>query len=114
MRLAILAAGLVLVGCASPQQLRATVGSASNFQLCRAIMLAPSDVAEIARGEASRRQLDCGPYAAGILQNEQANNAATNAYVQRLLTPAPQLSPPRTTNCTSRRTSNNTIVTDCW
>lgn len=114
MKLAILAAGLVLVGCASPQQLRATVGNASNFQLCRAIILAPSDVAGIAREEAVRRRLDCAPYTAGVLQNEQASDAATNAYVQRLLTPAPLPAPPRSLNCTSRRTSNNSIVTDCW
>lgn len=114
MKLAIVAAGLVLAGCASPEQLRASVGGASNFQLCRAVMLAPSNVAGIAREEAGRRRLDCGPYAAGVLQNEQANDAATNAYVQRLLTPAPMPAPPRTTNCTSRRTSNNTVVTDCW
>ena len=85
----LLVPALLAAGCTSLADLQATVGNASNFQLCRAMMLASSDVANIARGEAARRSLDCAPYATAVMQQEQANNAATNALARQLLAPPP-------------------------
>lgn len=105
------ATALTLASCATPEQLQARVGNASNFQLCRAIMLAPQNVAQIAREEASRRSLDCEPYASGVLQSERANDAAANALAQRLLSPPqPAYQPP--VSCRSYRIGN-TVQTDC-
>lgn len=101
----------VLAGCATLADLQATVGNASNFQLCRAMILASSDVANIARGEAARRGLDCAPYAAAVMQQEQANNAATNALARQLLTPAPRPFPAPVT-CETYR-AGTSLQTTC-
>jgi hypothetical protein len=100
----------VLCGCQTPEDLQRTVGNASNYQLCRAIMLAPAQVADIARGEAARRSLDCAPYAGLVLQGQQAQDAAGNQALQNLLRPAP---PPRQmTSCRSYWLGNQ-LQTDC-
>ncbi len=116
-KLALLAVA-ALVGCASPQQLRQTVGNASNFQLCRAIFLAPRDVAQIATEEAQRRSLDCAPYASAVFQNEAQADAARSALAQQLLmqshpqTPFVPLQIPQPINCQSYR-MGNTIQSTC-
>jgi hypothetical protein len=114
MRRLLLPVILLVGGCATEESLRATVGNASNFQLCRAIMLAPQNVANIARGEAASRNLDCAPYAGLIMQNQQASDAATSQAIQNLLRPAPppQIQLPQQTNCTSYRIGN-TVQTNC-
>lgn len=83
--LATIAVGVALSACQSIEDLQARVGNASNFQLCRAIFLAPNNVATIARGEAERRALDCRPYASAVFQNEAQADAARNALAQQLL-----------------------------
>lgn len=102
---------LALAGCASqnPDALRERVGGASNFQLCRAVFLAPGEVAQIAQDEAQRRSLDCRPYASAVFQNEAQANAARNALAWRLLTPPPVQ---QMRSCNSYRVGN-TIQTDC-
>jgi len=107
---AILAA---LTGCQSVEQLRASVGNASNFQLCRAIFLAPNNVAQIAREEAQRRSLECEPYASAVFQSEAQADAARNALAQQLLAPAPMPQPARPRSCTTR-VVGNVAHTDCW
>jgi hypothetical protein len=87
MRVVLPLVGVLLAGCQSLADLEQKAPNASNFQICRAVMLAPGDVANIARREAARRSLDCSPYAQAVLQQENANQAATNAAVQRLLAP---------------------------
>lgn len=111
MRIAVLAAAAILAGCQSTADLQARVGNASNFQLCRAIMLAPTDVANIARAEVQRRQFDCTPIAASIIQSERASDAAAMEMSRRLLTPAPLPQRPFPTHCRSVRMGNavNTV-----
>jgi hypothetical protein len=107
--------GLALAGCQSIEHLQATVGNASNFQLCRAIFLAPQNVSNIAVQEAQRRQLDCRPYAGAVFQNEAQANAAMDALARQLLTPPPRSAPtfaPPTTCRTIRL--GDTLQTHCF
>lgn len=101
----------LVAGCQTPQDLQRTVGNASNFQLCRAVMLAPRNVAEIAATEAQRRSLDCAPYAQSVMQNEAQNRASQDALARQLLTPAPMPRTPIT--CNSYRVGNS-VGTDCF
>lgn len=110
---------VVLAGCAnnSPEALRARSGNASNFQICRAIFLAPANVAQIARDEAERRSLDCAPYAAAVFQDKAQADAAASALAQQFLIqsqrPIQPMQPlPQDTRCISRW-NGGTLVTDC-
>jgi hypothetical protein len=107
MRLAILAAGLVLAGCAS-----VPAEQASNWDICRFTMGGPN--AAVAQREAHRRGLDWTPYYPAINAKLANENAATASFLRQINPPPPVIQPPRSVNCTSRRTSNNAIVTDCW
>jgi hypothetical protein len=114
MRAIFILAAAALAGCAAkPQQLRETAPQASDFKICRAAFLAPQDVASIAKEEAQRRGLDCTPYAAAILQNEQMSDAAKNDFIRSLQQQHGQrqlIAPP--VSCTSRKVGS-TVQTDC-
>jgi hypothetical protein len=90
--------------------------AASDFKVCRAVILAPADVAAVGRQEAARRGLDCTPYTQAVIQAEQAQNArsdaAMNNYINQLNRPGPALTPPQSMNCRSRQVGNQ-IFTDC-
>jgi hypothetical protein len=109
--IACLAVLVTLAGCQTTQDLEARVGNASNFQLCRAIFMAPNNVASIARHEATNRGLDCAPYASAIFQNEAQADAARSALAQQLLIQSrPAYSPP--VSCQTYRVGNS-LQTDC-
>jgi hypothetical protein len=79
---------VILAGCQtapSLDQIQARAGNASNYDVCRAILLAPQDVAQIAQGEAQRRSLDCAPFADAVMQEQAQNNANRAAVAQQLL-----------------------------
>lgn len=111
---------LIMAGCAQPQSvesLRASVGNASNYQLCRAIMLAPENVASIARDESARRSLDCAPYANLVQQGQASDEAARQQAIQQLLnrpavTPYQIPMPARPVTCNSYRIGNS-VQTSC-
>lgn len=108
---AIIAILYLLAGCQSTERLQATVGNASNFQLCRAIFLAPANVAGIASAEAQRRSLDCRPYASAVFQDKAQSDAAIDAYARQLLTPpAPMQN--NTMNCRTVR-MGDVLQTNC-
>jgi hypothetical protein len=108
MKLAIVAAGLVLAGCASTP-----AEQVSNWDICRYTM-GGGDNARVAQREAQRRGLDCAPYYPAINAKLANENAAMNNFLRQINPPPPVIQPPRSVNCTSRRTSNNTVQTDCW
>ena len=109
---------VALTACAQPMTREVAVQramAASDFKVCRAVILAPADIAAVGREEAARRGLNCAPYTQAVIQAEQAQNAnntaATNALIQSLTAPRP-LPFPQQTNCTSWRAGNQ-VQTQC-
>lgn len=109
---------LAVAGCAAPRDPRETVGNASSYQLCRAMMFAPRDVAQVAQEEAQRRSLDCAPLAQTIMQNEAQADAQRKALATQMLLArppvyqAPAYQMPRPINCQSYRVGNS-VETTC-
>lgn len=108
MKLAILAAAM-LAGCASTPQ---EMAQRSNYDVCRFTMGGPHS--QVAHHEAQRRGLDCAPYYPAINARMANENAAVGNFLRQINPPMQPIQPPRSMNCTSRRTSDNTVMTDCW
>jgi hypothetical protein len=92
MRLMILAAAAVLAGCATQPQPR-PVTSASNVELCEAVMYGPGDRASIPLGEIARRGIDCRDYAQAIQQAQQNRAQAAQILLGRPAMQPYQLQP---------------------
>jgi hypothetical protein len=101
-----MAAAVALAGCATPAH------EASNWDICRYTMGGPN--AAVAQQEAQRRGLDCTPYYPAINAKLANENAAVGNFIRQINPPMQPIQPPRSMNCTSRRTANNTVMTDCW
>jgi hypothetical protein len=117
-KLAIPLTFLALTGCASqtPQDIEAALARSSDFQVCEATMYGRAIVPGMAYMEASRRNLDCRPYANAVAAKRQQQNQAaqnmTNAFIQRALAPPPPPPPPQRLNCRSYWVGNQ-VQTDC-
>jgi hypothetical protein len=100
---------LVLAGCATQPPTR-PVTSASNVELCEAVMYGQGDQVSIPQGEIARRGINCQDYMPAIMQAQQNRAQAAQILLSR---PAPQpyqLQPyqmqQRQTTCTTQRIGN--------
>lgn len=132
MRIALLLFAAALAGCAAPPppmpearpaslaELRQTAPTASNYKVCRAVIIGSGDLLTAGREEQQRRSLDCSPYVQAVLANEAAQRPQPMDPLQtRLLNSAYPSSQPyqvplpaQPTNCTSTRYGNQ-VQTTC-
>lgn len=98
---ATLIASMALAGCAmSPQYM----AQQSNWDVCRFTMGGPHSV--VAQQESARRGLDCRPYYGPITAQGQAQNAATQSFIQ-------STQPPQPLRCTSTAMGGGVTNTTC-
>jgi hypothetical protein len=98
------------------EQLRASSGRQSDYEICRAVVMGNPSLAMVAGEEQARRSLNCQPYMASIqmrMQNEQANNAMALQLLQ-MSRPQPYMlpMPAPSVNCVSRP-SVGSVYTTC-
>jgi hypothetical protein len=112
----LIAAVVVLAGCSTQPPSR-PVTSASNVELCEAVMYGPGDQASIPQGEIARRGVNCQDYMPAIMQAQQNRAQAAQILMQqqpnqyRPLAIPPPIRPQQTT-CTTQRVGG-TLQTVC-
>ncbi len=99
-------AALLLAGCVTmaPQDM----ARQSNYDVCRFTMGGPHS--QVAHDETRRRNLDCTPYYPAINARMQAQDAATQNYINSLNRQQAPMRPP--VQCRSYRVGN-AVQTDC-
>lgn len=115
MRLVLIACAAVLAGCQSVEQLRALAPQQTDYEICRASVMAQPPVSQVAWEERQRRALDCTPHMASIQMNAQANaqRAAMGMQLLQMGQPRP-VAPapiPPTVNCVTRPTLGGAYTT---
>jgi hypothetical protein len=123
MRFFALAAAAALAGCAAQQPTAPEIYKwslqATDYQICRAVILGQGNVQRIAGHEQQARRLDCAPYSQAVIAEANGRSQADAAALantmlliqasQPVFVPAP-ISPP--VSCVSRP-SAGTVVTSC-